>query len=1077
MRLLLLSLLTVACCVTLRAPSAAGPDEAASRFSCGVPGFAMDVFERDGRPVLLFRTGGGVAWVTRSDQPDPDAAADPGWTHALGNRFEILHERFDESFTCREDGLLYEIDIRSVDPTQSGTPPRFEFSASEAFRPKVSDDDRSLVFDGPGGLRIGWRGLEAHDAGGRDVDARWQRVEGDPEGDAVLRLLVAAGQHHAPLRVSFVVAPAKPSRADARAASTTGASGTVGSISTVPLPAAAPSNDTCAGAETIPGAGPFPYLTSIVDLTEATSSNDPVPICQADVSHGVWFAFTPASDGLYSFSVCDDAPAATTVEDTVLTLYTGTCATPAPVANGCSDDGCGTSNLQSSLDGVALVAGQTYRLVAWIYGSAAPPAGSSEVQLRVDRAVAVGPPPANDRCENAEVIPGAGPFPWLTAVTADVSGATGGGDPPAPSCQANVSRSIWYRFTPAVSGRYTFSACADAPTATTVDDTVTAVYATSAFCSGFAETVGGCDDDSCAVEAAQSKTTTLSLAAGAEYDVVVWTYGTAPLVPGNAAVQLRVELTAAPANDTCSSAAVLLLDVPIAGTTVAAVDDTRLPAGSACFAGPGQSPSVAAGRDVAYCFTAPDTARYSFRAGGAASADNLVLYATAGCATGASPVSVTDCLGAANRSAAQPEEVDCLPLAAGQSIVLTVDEDVLTAGSAFTLEATRCLPETEPDNTPATAAAIGCLSEGSIAPAGDVDFFALGSPQALSRVFAIVDGAAAASSDFDLRVTTATDTLEYDDFNDDLAFGSDAPNVAGTPLPGGAAYLRVSHYSPLAQAAPYRLCAVVEPPAAQAVAEIEPDDVLATAVHGASGWFSGALASPADVDLFAFTAAAGDLAQFGLDLDPLRNATPFNGSLALLDAAGSTLLVVNDASSASSTQSGAGSLAATAPYSPGEALLYRIRSAGTYYAKVGFTSGTPGDYLLAVALHPGGPIDADGDGVADAADCAPADPTIWAVPGEATGLRFPQANDAALLSWSPPDGPGGSTVRYDLLRSTAAGDFLAADCLVSGTTATSASDPAIPGRALFYLVRAKNACGGTLGTDSDGKLRAGASCP
>jgi hypothetical protein len=1050
-------------------PDSAVPDQAADHWTCGAADTAIDVFERDGAPVLLFRKGDRVAWLARSVDPGSGGAPVPGWANLQGDRFEIRHGRFDESFTCGDEGLSVRIAIRSFDP---GRPLVLGFSASEGFRPKVSDDGRSVDFTAPGGPQIAWRRLEARDAEGRDVDARWERVEGSAEGNTVLRLALAAGDHAAPLLVSVEVVPPKRSRAGERA--------TVGSTSSagLPLPAAAPVNDACAGAESIPGAGPFPYRTSVVDLTGATASGDPIPTCQTDVSHGVWFSFTPASDDLYTFSLCDDASTATTVEDTVLALFTGSCAAPAEAANGCSDDACGATGLQSSLDGIALVAGQTYRLVAWTYGGAAPPAGAGDVQLRVDRNLVAGPPPPNDRCENAEAIPGSGPFPYLTAVTADVSGATSAGDPPAPACQPNVSRSIWYRFTPAVAGRYTFSACADAPTGTTVDDTVTAVYAALAgSCSGLTEVAGGCDDDSCSVEAAQSKTGVLSLAGGAQYDVIVWIYGTAALAPGDTAVQLRVDQVAAPANDTCAGALALPLDVPLAGTTIAAFDDARLPAGSACFAGPGQTPSVASGRDVFYRFTAPEAGRYSFRAGGAQSTDNLVLYAASGCAAGPPPMTVQDCLGGANRSATQPEEVDCLPLAAGQSIVLTVDEDGLTSGSGFTLEANRCFLETEPDDTPATAASPGCLSEGSIAPAGDIDFYALGAPAAQSRLFAIVDGAAAGSSDFDLRVTTVADTLEYDDFNDDLPFGSDAPNVAGTPLSGGAAFLRVSHYSPLAPSGPYRVCAVVEPPAAQAAPEVEPDDAVATAVHGASGWFSGTLSSPSDVDLFAFTASKGDLAQLGLDLDPLRNATPFNGSLALLDATGATLLAVNDASSASSTQSGAGSLSAGAPYSPGEALLYRIRNDGAYYAKVAFSSGMAGDYLLAIALHPGGPIDSDGDGVADAADCAPGDPGAWAVPGEATGLRFPQAGDATFLAWSPPDAPGGSAVRYDLLRSVAAGDWLAADCLLTNTTATAASDPALPGRAFYYLVRAENACGGTLGARSDGTPRSGASCP
>ena len=55
--------------------------------------------------------------------------------------------------------------------------------------------------------------------------------------------------------------------------------------------------------------------------------------------------------------------------------------------------------------------------------------------------------------------------------------------------------------------------------------------------------------------------------------------------------------------------------------------------------------------------------------------------------------------------------------------------------------------------------------EGTIVPSTESDFFSLGTPSPGSRLFALVDGVAGGSTDFDLRVTTSTDTLEYDDLN------------------------------------------------------------------------------------------------------------------------------------------------------------------------------------------------------------------------------------------------------------------------------------------------------------------------
>src|ERR1051325_448897 len=71
--------------------------------------------------------------------------------------------------------------------------------------------------------------------------------------------------------------------------------------------------------------------------------------------------------------------------------------------------------------------------------------------------------PANDLCSGAEVIPAAGPFPYNTAITPDITDATITGDPPTPSCPTgSVSRSIWYTFTPSTSANYTIATCTDA---------------------------------------------------------------------------------------------------------------------------------------------------------------------------------------------------------------------------------------------------------------------------------------------------------------------------------------------------------------------------------------------------------------------------------------------------------------------------------------------------------------------------------------------------------------------------------------------------------------------------------------
>src|SRR5213593_2080561 len=90
---------------------------------------------------------------------------------------------------------------------------------------------------------------------------------------------------------------------------------------------------------------------------------------------------------------------------------------------------------------------------------------------------AASPPPINDLCSVAEVVPGTAPFPRYSSVTTNISGATTNGDPvlpPLPSpCHQTVSRGIWYQFTPSAGGFYVLSVN---DTATTVDDTFMAMY-------------------------------------------------------------------------------------------------------------------------------------------------------------------------------------------------------------------------------------------------------------------------------------------------------------------------------------------------------------------------------------------------------------------------------------------------------------------------------------------------------------------------------------------------------------------------------------------------------------------------
>jgi N-acetylneuraminic acid mutarotase len=142
-------------------------------------------------------------------------------------------------------------------------------------------------------------------------------------------------------------------------------------------------------------------------------------------------------------------------------------------------------------------------------------------------------------------------------------------------------------------------------------------------------------------------------------------------------------------------------------------------------------------------------------------------------------------------------------------------------------------------------------------------------------------------------------------------------------------------------------------------------------------------------------------------------------------------------------------------------------------------------------------LDLDGDGTGDSStgqafcgvpadrvsaggDCNDNDPGAWSLPGEARDLTL---TDNVTLVWSAPITPGANSLLYDLIRSPTASDFTGSGtCVASNTPSLGASDAIMPppGSALYYLVRAENACPGgmgPLGNNSQGNPRSALNCP
>jgi uncharacterized repeat protein (TIGR01451 family) len=607
----------------------------------------------------------------------------------------------------------------------------------------------------------------------------------------------------------------------------------------------------------------------------------------------------------------------------------------------------------------------------------------------------------NDTCQGAFVIPPEGPFPELSPVTPDISGATVATDPanacvPTDRPFIEWDRGVWYVFTPSITAPYTFSTCGVA--GTTMESPVIAVYASNE--SGCPPSTGAppagwfaelaCDNGSCADGHGRSEVRDVVLEGGHSYFIVVSQFQICdymacdPPAPGYRSLQLRVDRPDIPVNDTCAGARPIAATTGVIDTrqTLAANDYTL--AGTACFEAPGETPCTGAGRDTVYSFAAPVAGAYSIRVQARDHGGDLLLYTSPACPAPGTELACDRVSGvvAANRNPeaaafVAQEEISCLPLAAGQTIYVFVDECSAgaPAGSGqISIEVSPCSQESEPNGSPASAGAYGaaCPFEGSFSPAGDVDFFALGTHPEGSRVFTSLDTGAMSNGAAEMRVTTASSALQYGAPTTNPTLGS-GPSVDGIKLTSAPAFVEVNAFPGGPAAAPYRLYTVVQPPGgpggndwygSSATREYNEDAnaSLAGANFAANNYFLGTLFGSGDIDLYRVCADAGDVVVVNVDANPSRGvppraAPPVALALSILDAQGSGL-IFNDFGLGLTDNTWDGSLLATTPYAPGGALAWRARSAGPLYVAVAGSAapGIPhanlyGDYLLSIGVN------------------------------------------------------------------------------------------------------------------------------
>ena len=275
-------------------------------------------------------------------------------------------------------------------------------------------------------------------------------------------------------------------------------------------------------------------------------------------------------------------------------------------------------------------------------------------------------------------------------------------------------------------------------------------------------------------------------------------------------------------------------------------------------------------------------------------------------------------------------------------------------------------PETEPNNTPATAnvldltAAPCAIVSAAINPGGDLDFFTFTGAPAGSRIWIETDtggtqnaGATSRDTVIDLLAADGTTVIENDD-DDGTGNGGDgtvetglASMIGGRTLTAGGTYfIRVRAFSATAIVNPYRLFVTLTNVAA--TPEVEANNTAATANpittgSGQTGLRSGSIGVAGDADYYSVVAVAGNIVYFNCDADPERDGTGTDLVVEFRDPADVLLLSVDSSIT--------GSLANPAA----EGANFTISTSGTYFVRVRHFSATgTGTYHLMVSTCSGG---------------------------------------------------------------------------------------------------------------------------
>ncbi|MDB5233083.1 MAG: hypothetical protein JWR44_76 [Hymenobacter sp.] len=209
-------------------------------------------------------------------------------------------------------------------------------------------------------------------------------------------------------------------------------------------------NDDCSGATPLT-VGTTCSATTVSNATATSSTTAPASTCDISstgtpnpIDNDIWYTAVVPANG--SITVATSAVAGSTVDDTVLELYTGTCSSLTSVA--CNDDAPGSSagNYFSSATASNLTPGSTVYVRVWSF------TGSSTGQFGICATVGV-PAPANDNPSGAIALPLSATCTPTNTTNAAATTTTPVGYA-NPGCGiATAPKDVWYTFTTAASGQ------------------------------------------------------------------------------------------------------------------------------------------------------------------------------------------------------------------------------------------------------------------------------------------------------------------------------------------------------------------------------------------------------------------------------------------------------------------------------------------------------------------------------------------------------------------------------------------------------------------------------------------------